>query len=432
MELLGGGAGTESAIDAAEGLGAFQLRGLDGWVFCVGIADGARALAGVEQILQSRGGSGVTEAEGLTRVTRPEGRRSWLFIDRGYLYAITLSSDGDVNEERKQVRVVRELVLKSPRAGLAAVPDLDELIRNTQRGTLYVFTPSEEGSSTGAWLASLAVHENLIELDGILRGQEALWNAKTAPVAPLLQNAPPGAFAALTVSAPVDALVSWFLGAPGSSTRQREARSLEASDVDLESFVRGLRGDVAAAAYFDGPGFLANLVQGTGRPEPKGTILMEVGVRDAAAVNVALTRYFAGFGPPVERSREPSGDLRLKTTVGGYPLDLLLKKNMMTVSIGTGMRRADGPGLAATFRQRFDLEGFLPGQVAAMVDLGQLREDLEKPRALPGVTRERFAMTQAVTATFLQKLTPVDQAYLELSPDPLGARLRGRLRLRVK
>ena len=67
--------------------------------------------------------------------------------------------------------------------------------------------------------------------------------------------------------------------------------------------------------------------------------------------------------------------------------------------------------------------------MAAVLDLGRLRDELHAPASVPGVTDERVADVQRFAIRFIDQLTGASELALDLAPDPLGARLRARVTL---
>lgn len=408
----GGGVG----LDPAEGVGVFALEGVEGRVALVGVEDDEKALAAIVSRLQERGADVAERTlDGIIVATLPDASPVVVFVDRGYLYAVWPASPLDA---ARAVGLVRASEHGSEKLG-AAPPD-------GQLG--FRLTPGL-GESDWQWAqGAFKVSGDAAVLSGKVSGKKALWDGKAQ--VPLVAQAPAGPVFVASFGVSPDVLASFVLGAKGGERRARLAASLKEEGVDLEKALSGFTGEAGALLYFDAEAFLRNLVAGNQKPEPRGALVAEAGVKDAPSVAGLLRRVVAWLAP---QSSE-SGALPELVWQGRWldaAMVLALSGKSARLTGGSGTQGRPQVELAQSLNGRFG-GAFSPGHVSFLLDVGQLRRELQAPRFIPGLDPARVVTVQGFASAFLDQLTPIDTVVLDMWPDPGGARFSGRVSLRPR
>lgn len=442
LRSLYGGPGV---VDPDEGFGFFLLPGFDGVVALLGIHEPAAALDAVGRELEEAGHRVLRQEDGSAKVVPEDGSPPMLlFEDRGYLY-LAVPEAPETPEEGAPVQAqlvespdpeaVRREVRALSGAGMSEEPLLGELRGKVAEGSVYLYSgahpdPREEPGPVRGFFASVAVEPGAesLSLDGFLASSRPLLSGATAPASELLRQAALGPVAAAQLSVPPEELAKLAFGAPGSPRRERTLERWSQQGLDAEALLKALRGDVAMLVYFDAPAFFRNFIRNK-RPEPKGTVLVEAGLTSAQAVRALIDKQLQGS--PLRFSTQPLPDgVVYRMQVREQPVELRITAQRATLLAGEvldGRRRGD---VGAALRERFGGAAFDAGHVSVMVDLGQLRSDLQAPEEVPGVPKGQLEAAQAFTGALLDQLTPLEAAFLDFSLAEGGARLKGRVSLR--
>ena len=445
--------GEGRVVDADEGLGFFSLPDFEGSVMFLGVTDPQAAQDAVLEELRGRGATLVRrEPQGAVHLRRDNGLAMLLFEDRGYLYLVVPDAPAAPAAEppgtlqktqaaalpgaEVDLGPVRTRIVSST-AALSESPLLAELRPKVAAGHLHIFAHPEaqpgSASIQGAW-AAMRFQEDAAELDGWVRTDTAFTGAGAAPASRLMDQAPLGPIAALTVSMPPETLTQLVFGAPGSEQRAKMTRSLAAQGLDaasVEGLLGALRGDVALLAYLDAASIYRNFLQGSHKPEPRGSLLLQAGLVRAAPVVEWLTGVLKSRQQPFQSVRDGS-TTRLTTRVLEQPVEFTVQPDRVTVRGGEPLEaRTQGP-VGSALRERFGAGGFESGHLSAMVDVGRARDELDAPEQVAGVPAPALAMARAIAATFLEQLPPVDNVFLDFSPEPGGGRFRLSTRLRSR
>jgi hypothetical protein len=437
--LLRSARGDSRLVDPEEGFGLFRLSSFEGTVALLGVTDGPAALDAVLQDFEAGGALVRRQEDGSVSVQHGLGPPLSLFLDRGYLYLaipqVETAGEGQAVKAQASVSpdagALRGLIAEFTGAGLAEVPVLEQLRGKVAEGSAYLFTSLvEQGSGFPGLLASLRVREGLAEVDGFLASDKPLMEGKQGPVPALLGQAPVGPVAAATLSVPPEQLASWIFGAPGSPRRQEVTEAWRQEGIDAEALTQAMRGDVTLLAYFDAPAFYRNLVANR-QPQPRGTLLLEAGLTRAEPVVAVLTKAFEQGTWNVETVKE-SGITRFRMRVLEQPLVLSVGADRLWLEAGEPLAARPKKNVGALLSERFAPSAFGPGHLSLMVDLGQLRADLQAPQEVPGVPQVQLGAAKALGGAFLDQLTPFEHAFLDFTPEAGGARLRGRVVLRKR
>jgi len=457
--------GEPRVVDLEEGVGFFSLPGFEGTVGILGVMEPQGALDAVVKELESGGARVVRRSptEGLVHLQRESGAPLLLFEDRGYLYLVVPDTEDDASDEEDnepgEAEATRVLAVEAPppaepggSTGLEAIraritgmsgPGLSELPLLTQMrtkvgsGNVYFFARSvgEDAASgfQGIW-ATFRVAEAQAELEGWVASEKALLEGERAPNSALLTKAPQGPIASLMVSIPPEELGKLAFGAPGSERRERTLQRLQEQGLDAsgaEALLGALRGDMTLLAYFDAPAFYRNFLKGTRRPEPRGTLLFEAGLVRAEPVLAWLTGRLKARGQPFEVVKGADAT-RLRTRVMEQPLEFTVSAERLTLHGGEALTGRASGDVGAALRERFGAQSFEAGHLSAMVDVGQLRSELEAPQEVPGVPAQQLPVARSLVGTLLDQLPPVESVFLDFTPEEGGGRFRARALLRSR
>lgn len=405
------------ALDRAEGVGVFWVRGFEGPVWLLGVAEGDRALEVAGGLLAQRGAREEPAERGTRRYRLKSQRDLTLFLDRGYLFCAV--QDPEQGEGNGGLARVTEVVRRGPESGLAGVGAVARMRERLAPAVAYVFLApapqKERDSKLGGLLAGLSVTERGIELDGVVEAGGPLWSREDSPPV-RLEALPAGPVVALFASAPAKALRG-FVGAGSSSSEA------------VRDLLPSLRGDVFGAIYFDPESFLRELAEGVDNPVPTGNLIAELGIADPAAFDRVASRILSRAQIRFERTVE-QGKVTYRGAAERHRVELTLSGERARLSVGSGIGGRPLVDFAAEARKRFGAGPFSVGHLTLLVDLRRLREELEVPREVEGIDPRRMVVVQGMASYFLQQMTPVEEVLLDVAPDPGGARLRGRLTLR--
>ncbi|MFP2913308.1 PKD domain-containing protein, partial [Pyxidicoccus sp. 3LFB2] len=440
--VLRGLAGGPSVVDPEEGFGFFLLPGFDGVVALLGIHEPAEAMDAVERELDDAGHRVMRQEDGSARVVPGDGGPPMLlFVDRGYLYlAVPETPDAPEEGEPMQAQLVvspdaeiaRRAVVALSGPGMSEEALLGELRGKVAEGSVYLYSgarpePQEEEGPVRGFFASLGVKAEQLELDGFLSSSRPLWQGVGAPASALLEQAASGPMAAAQLSVPPEELAKLAFGSPGSPRRERTLEQWRKEGLDAEALLKALRGDVAMLVYFDAPAFFRNFIQNK-RPEPKGTLVVEAGITSAEAVRALVDKQLQGLSQRFTTQSLPDG-MTYRTRLWEQPVELRITPQRATLLVGEVLEGRPRTDVGTALRERFGGQAFGAGHVSVMLDLGQLRADLQAPEEVPGVPSGQLDAAQAFTGALLEQLTPLDSAFLDFSLAEGGARLKGRVSL---
>jgi len=255
---------------------------------------------------------------------------------------------------------------------------------------------------------------------------KSLFEGGSAPGSALLTQAPLGPIAALTVSLPPETLAKLVFGSPGSERRARTEQRMARQGLDaagVQGVLGALRGDVSMLAYLDAPAFYRHLLKGAQRPEPRGSVLLQAGLVRSEPVLEWLTGVLKSRGQPFEVRKE-AGATRLLTRVLEQPVDVTLTADRLTMRGGESLDAREQGGVGAALRERFGPQGFEPGHLSAMVDMGRVRTELDAPQNVPGVPPQQLPVARALVSTLIDQLPPVESLFLDFAPEQGGGRFR--------
>jgi hypothetical protein len=439
--LLQSARGDASAVDPEEGFGLFSVPSFEGSVAVLGVTDGKAALEAVAKDFESKGLTVQRREDGSVRVELRESEPITVFLDRGYMYLAMPEQ-----ETPQEGEPVKAAVTSSPDAeglrrsvagftgpGLSEAALLTELRGKVQEGNVYLFTSfpkKEQDDGFPGFFSSLKVREGRAELDGFMASKRPLLSGKQGPVPALLDKAPVGPVAAAMLSIPPDELATALLGAPGSPRRTESMASWTQEGIDAEGLIGAVRGDVTLLVYFDAPAFYRNFLTNK-RPEPRGAVLLEAGLTRAEPVVAALTKAFAAGAWNVETVKEKNVT-KFRLRLMDQPMVVSVAPDRLSLQAGEALDARPRENIGTALRERFSASAFGPSHLSLMVDMGRLRAELDAPEQVPGVPTGQLAAAKAFGGAFLDQLTPFDHAFVDLSPEEGGARLRGRIVIRTR
>jgi hypothetical protein len=438
LQSVRGGSGV---VDPEEGFGVFSVPGFEGSVALLGVVDGPAAVDAVLQEFEAGGNPIERRGDGSARIELSQGEPVTVFADRGYLYLAMPQRDAP-----REGEPVKALAVASPDAealrrhvaglsgpGLSESPLLAKLRGKVAEGSVYLFTTfpeQEESRGFPGLFASLAVREGRAELDGFMASDKPLLEGKKGPAPALLEKAPVGPVGAAMMSIPPEELSSLLFGAAGSSRRAQAMESWRREGIDAEALLGSVRGDVTLLIYFDAPAFYRNFLINK-RPEPRGAVLLEAGLTRSEPMVAVLTKVFEEGTWKVETVKE-KGVTRFRVRVMDQPLVFSVFADRLSLQAGEALEARPRGNVGAGLRERFGAGAFGPGHLSLMVDLGRLRAEMEAPQSVPGVPPGQLSAAKAFGGAFLDQLTPFDHAFMDFAPEEGGARLRGRVVLRMR
>lgn len=416
----------DSAADAAAGLEPLEgagVAGLEGGVFLsfVGARTEGAALETLVSWLGQRGFVAQRTAQG---VELAQGGERWLaFVDRGTL--LLARADGE-----RALDDARRIIAEAPDLGLAAEPGTSAALDALPAGGVVAFARREALGSSLPWktaVLALQVTQGHATLDGLVSAGGPLWTAPPLPEKRLLEVAPQGPVALLSASIPARRLAELVFGPRGSRRWKRFERDVgelgAAADVALEAV-----GPLAeAAVYLDVRRFVRSVVEHEGRPEPKGSLVVQLSHSNQAIVEHLVTEALARQRAPVQRAAE-AGVAVFRSSVDGEPLELAVGSSALFVKAGTPLTRT-----AADLTRGASLPGaFGAGHVSFRLDVKQLRAELETPFTLDGIDPRRLLVAQALSVALVERLLRFDALEVDLAPHALGATLKVDIALGAK
>jgi hypothetical protein len=413
--------GREGPLDPRQGLAHFAWPDDEGaTVTVVGVWDGAAAIATARSWLVEHGWSEAGAVAGLHRFER-EGDSLDLFVDRGALYAVETSLTA--RRPGAQARVAAMSAL-----GLEADGPTAEALDALPSGGLALYG---RGPGDVAWrfaTGALRIGGEEARLEGRVHAPGPLWQAPAEAETRFLSRAPEGPVVVASAALRPEQLAALLLGTPGSPRRKALDAEFLAQGADLQRVVQGFGGLFEAAVYFDVVGFVRGTLASGGRPSPEATVLLEAPVVVAEPVEALVDAWSAYAGVRLEKAREKQ--LRLwRGGWAGRPLELALTSAGLYGRLGAPVGEREAVDLLAELSRRFE-GAFTQGHVSLFVDVGQLRRELLTPRRISDVDPRRAITAQALAVTFLDQLTTLDVALLDVEPVPSGAAVQAVLRLR--
>ena len=432
-------------LDVEEGLGFFSLEGFSGVTGFVGVADEAAAQKAVVDALAREGGRAEQGPDGLTRVTLPDGQALALFTDRGYLYLTAAPAPKDDAPAAPPDFAALRARVTGATQGLDANPRVPALLPKVAPGLAYFYIGADasrraksdaveqrfDGALLSVDVKSEARDDRRLELDGFFSSRKPLFAGRPAPPVTMLTRAPEGPVAALQVSLPPEEVADLLFGEAGSESRREAEASLQRRGIDAQALIGSLRGDVGALVYADAAGFYQNLLRGSRRPEPRGTLLVEAGLTRADAVLAWVDRLVEESPFRVDRVKE-KGATRFRAKFFGQGLDLAVRPDGLALQAGSPQPVRPPTDVGAKLRERFGGGAFGPGHLSLMVDVSRLLQELDAVTSVPGVNPAQLALSQAAAGALLDALPPVDHAFVDFSPEEGGGRLKGRVVLRAR
>jgi hypothetical protein len=410
------GAVGRSSLDPLEGLGVYLPTGAAGLVSFVGVVDDALAKKAFGEWLVDHG----YRPDGEGSFSGPRGRLLVL-VDRGTLFAVIGETVDDLQRLSQAVRRAPALGLEADGATAGALSDLASggvaVLVRPQASTRASARVKPAGWTLG--VGALRFERDSLRLVARALGPQPLWS--TPPAARpqrLLAHAPEGAIAALSVDAPlVEVLKSVGVPLDDGDDEGPELRGALA--------VLSRRVDVSMS--FDVEGFLAATIAAGGRPAPRVTVLGETSAPDRLPVAALIDRVLSRRQEPFDTASQRAFQL-WRTRGLDHPLELALDADTLYLRFGRRLADTRSVDLVAELARRS--EGACgSGHLTALIDVGQLKRDVLQPRLVPGVDSRKVVTTQALTATFLQQLTQVEQLFVDVGPAPFGATIFAELKL---
>lgn len=412
-------AGGAPAFDGDEAVGLFNLPDPDLLVAFAGVVDEQAAVKTLVARMSEDGALATTAPDGVVRLAWDSGRAAAVFTDRGYLYLVPLGLEQD------PFRAVAAVKGSTDR-GLSAEGDLVELGDGWVANGLVLAARGDGTGIFGAALATLKVEGDAAQLEGTIAMRRAFDVAKGG--AALLEVGPSGPIAGLQLSIDASDIVESFFGSPGNPRRAQSLAKLKQQGLDAEGLAAGLTGEAQLLAWFDADAFFRNVVQGSGRPEPKGAVRLTAPARDEKKLKAVLARWFASdFWEGQVQVAEQGWRVR----GGRADVDVEVKEGGLSAETGKALATRPQVNLGEALSERFG-GAFGPGRTSVFIDVGQLLKEIETPRQLQGLDATQVVTVQGFTSAFVRQLTSIDHAWLDLEPKGKEVTVKGRLVLRPR
>lgn len=428
FEGVSGLSGSSPVVDPLEGVGLFGTARFAGVVGFLGVVDEEAAVAALVRTLEENGGTGLGDARGVTVVNMPEGKRLGVFTDRGYLF-LAASEDGE--EGVAPFVPVLEAVRGSPDEGLEGALEGEPLGGGGRPAQLQAYVDlSPNARQIQRVRLSFAVVEEGVEFDGLVSSIEGLGSEAAVAPSRLLERLPAGPIFAVSNGISVERLVRWGVGGPGGDGRKALAARVRLNEADLEWLLDSLRGDFAAAAYFDARAFLDGLVAGGGDPVLRLNLVAEAGlVRDDRVVEI-VTSWLGGQGAPATVERIAPARTQITTRLGNAPVRFEISPDTLRVESGDLPGPKPDGGSGADLVRRYADGAFTPGHLSAVLDMGQVGRDLAEVPGTAGEPSARMELVRGLADTFWKQVSPVETTFVDLFLESGRGHVRGKIALR--
>lgn len=419
------GSGGDAIVDPLEGLGVLRMPGFEGAIALVGITEPGAGFKALAQRLKDRGHEEEPTAMPGVSIFLSATQTLAVFEDRGYLYAVVpeLPAGG------AELLLVVNQLRGSHGPGLEDVAGFKTLREKVQGRRVQFWaqdgTPGPHKPLFDRTWLSLDFERDMATLTGHVRATRPIPSVKHRPA--LLENAPQDPVAALQLVMPPAELHRLL------KQRRADGRSVffgpfEARGVDTDRGIESLTGELAAAAWFDAEGFLKNLAEG-GATEPRGVLQLVAAISERQALANVLSAML-GKTPNIAPYATDDDAMLWHRMVGGSRVTFALTSKALLVRGGDGSGLRANQKLADGWAKKFN-GAFGVGHSSLLLDVGQLKRELDEPRQIPGVDATRVVTVQGFASAFLDQV-PIDVLVLDAVVDGQGLQLWGRMTLRQR
>ncbi len=421
--------GDGTVVDPQEGVGLMQLPGFAGQVALLGVVDADRAMQALAQRLVASGAEEDPRTDDGLRIFSGAWGTAVAFADRGYLYLVLPEAESGPNEVLKVVQRIRGI----GSLGLQAYAPFAESYATLANGNLCLFAhetratiPGRRAPLVQSVVAGLRVGARSATVEGTLRTARPLARELVPPA--IFARGAESPVAALKLSVPSDELAD-FLFSPGSNG-QRPAllKRLTLQGVDTNAALESFTGELGALAWFDAEGFLRNLISGTGTPSWRGVVHLIAGIREREDVAPLVSALLGG---PVRAPFADDRDALLwQRKVSKTTATIALTPKSLMVRSGETSGPRTNVDLGKDFGERFQ-GAFGPGHSSLMIDVGQLKRELDLPRIIKGLDPTKVVTVQGLSSAFLDQV-PIDTLVLDFVPQGNGGKIWGMVTLRER
>lgn len=420
--------GDGSVVDPQEGVGLMMLPGFQGQIALLGVVDAERAMAALAQKLTAAGADEDPKTDDGIRIFVGAWGSAVAFVDRGYLYVVQPEADVGAHEVLKVVQRVRA----NGHLGLQAYAPFTESFAALAQSNLCVFARETQGNGKRAPLvqslvAGLRVGTRSATLEGRVRTSRPIKRS-AAPTA-MFTRAAEGPVGALKLSLPAEELAQLVLGPSNSGQKAPLLSRLDAAGIDTDAALEAFTGELGALAWFDSEAFLRNLVSGTGKPEWRGVVHAIASLTAREPIEPVLSSL---LGDAVRAPYADDRDALLwQRKLSSATVTVALTPRALMIRSGEGNTPRANVDLAKELAARFK-GAFGPDHSSLMIDVGQLKRELQSPRVIPGLDPSKVVTVQGFSSAFLDQLTPIDHVLLDFEPDPSGGKLWGVISLKER
>jgi len=421
--------GDGTVVDPQEGVGVMQLPGFGGQVALLGVVDADRAMQALAQKLVAAGAEEDPKTDDGLRIFAGTWGTAVAFADRGYLYLVLPEPEASANEVLKVVQRIRSIGA----LGLQAYPPFAESYATLANGNLCLFAhetrvplPGRRAPLVQSVVAGLRVGARSATIEGTLRTARPLARELVPPA--MFARGAESPVAALKLSVPSDELADFLLSPGSNGQKPALLKRLTLVGVDTNAALESFTGELGALAWFDAEGFLRNLISGTGTPSWRGVVHVIAGIREREDVAPLLS---ALLGSAVRAPFADDRDALLwQRKVSEATATIALTPKSLMVRSGDTSGPRTNVDLGKDFGERFQ-GAFGPGHSSLMIDVGQLKRELDLPRIIKGLDPTKVVTVQGLSSAFLDQV-PIDTLVLDFVPEGNGGKIWGMVTLRER
>lgn len=411
--------GENQGLDLSGGLALFRP---DGFSVAIGVApvtNGQAALAAVEASF-ARNGIHAAEklANGMQRYRLADGLDVLAYVKGAFIYLVMPDTDAKLSSDDILRAASVALLSKEPALSKSAVYERLRA-RVARKGVqLFAAAPLGRDSAVDAALLAATFDEKGTYVDGFVATSSEVLHATSGSPPALLAHAPAGPSFILSAKVLSNELSKWVGGDELSIGDRMSALGLAPS-----MLAAALTGDGQVAFYADPELLVLDALSEKFSMGPLGTVLLEAKVADPKLAEGIGGAWLKARGAAFKRTSDKDG-VRLRALINDQPVELRVRKTDLKLEAGPRLRGRKSVDVVAPHKALLPPGAFGPGHVSAVLDLAQVRRDLELNS---GSGDEEWDAYSRLFARMLEQLTSVERVAVDLGPEVGGARISGTL-----